>query len=245
MDDVTDKKDEITDKTDNVADEQDDVTDEKEKSSLRHKAGTIVGTILCIILIPILIINIMLIVKVYVLKEKISTIGGFVPLVVLTDSMNPTIQSGDLVIYHTAEAEDIHKGDIIVYFDPAGDGDAVVSHRVIERISEDGKLAFRTKGDANDVADERAVPGDKLLGVYRMRIAGAGNVVMFLQSPAGLIVCVVIPLLLLISYDMIRRGIYEKRRRRQTEAMLKELEELRAQNAEKEEREECVTHEKK
>lgn len=245
MNDITDTKDDITDTMDDVTDETGDVTDEKEKSTLRHKAATIVGTILCIILIPVLTINIMLIVKTYVFKEQISAIGGFVPLIVLTDSMYPTIQSGDLVIYQAAKAEDIQKGDIIAYLDPAGDGDSVVSHRVIEIISEEGQPAFRTQGDANNVADELAVPGDKLLGVYKVRIAGAGNVAIFLQSPAGLIICVVIPLLLLISYDMIRRGIYEKQRRQKTESMLRELEELRAQNAEENSGKECVTHEEK
>lgn len=213
-----------------------DVTKEKKKTSLRHKIGTIIGAILCIILIPILIINITLITKTYIMKEKISGIGGFVPLVVLTDSMYPTIQSGDLVIYHTAKAEDVQEGDIIAFFDPAGDGDSVVTHRVIEKTSEGGQPVFCTQGDANNTPDELPVPGDQLVGVYRMRIAGAGNAAMFLQSPSGLIICVVIPLLLLISYDMIRRRIYEKNRKQNTEAMLKELEELRAQNAEDEKR---------
>lgn len=209
------------------------VTEKKEKSSIPHKIGTIIGTVLCIILIPILIINITFIVKSYVNDDKISNVGGYIPLIVLTDSMYPTIQSGDLVICHTAKAEDIQVGDVIAYFDPAGNKENVVTHRVIEITTEDGKLAFRTQGDANNTADELTVSADSLVGVYHTRIAGAGNVAMFLQSSTGLIVCVVIPLFILIGYDIIRRRIYEKHKKQDTDAMMKELEELRAQRAEK------------
>lgn len=210
-----------------------DTTDKKEKTSVGHKIGTIVGTVLCILLIPILVMNITLIIKSYTSEDKISDIGGFLPLIVLTDSMYPTIQSGDLVICKTAEAEDIQVGDIIAYFDPAGNKDNVVTHRVIEVTTEDGKLAFRTQGDANNTPDELAVSADDLVGIYRTRIAGAGNIAMFLQSSTGLIVCVVIPLLLLVGYDIIRRRIYEKQKKQDTEAMQRELEELRAQKEEK------------
>lgn len=210
-----------------------DTTDKREKTSVGHKIGTIFGAILCIILIPILVMNITLIIKSYTSEDKISDIGGFLPLIVLTDSMYPTIQSGDLVICKTAEAEDIQVGDVIAYFDPAGNGDNVVTHRVIEVTNENGKLAFRTQGDANNTPDESAVPSDSLVGVYYTRIAGAGNVAMFLQSSTGLIVCVVIPLLLLVGYDIIRRRIYDKQKKQDTEAMKKELEELRAQKNQK------------
>ena len=53
----------------------------------------------------------------------------------------------------------------------------------------------------------------------------------------------VIPLLLLISYDMIRRRIYEKRRREDTETLLRELEQLRMQNEEKGKG--CFNHDEK
>jgi signal peptidase len=72
------------------------------------------------------------------------------------------------------------------------------------------------------------VPADNLVGVYQRRIPGAGNVAMFMQTTTGLIICVVIPFLLLVSYDMARRRMYEKSRKEDTEALLAELAELRA-----------------
>ena len=58
---------------------------------------------------------------------------------------------------------------------------------------------------------------------------GMGHVVMFMQSTPGLVVCIALPILLLIGYDALRRRKYDKQQQADTEALLKELEELRAQ----------------
>ena len=206
----------------------------KQKTSTAHKILTIVGTVLCIILIPILLINITLIAKSYINKDEVPSIGGTFPLIVLTDSMYPDIKSGDLIICNTAEAEDVKVNDVISFFDPAGNGTSIVTHRVIEIVEEDGKILFRTRGDNNNTEDKELVPAENLVGVYKMRIAGAGHIAMFMQSTAGLIVCVVLPIILLVGYDLIRRRIYEKSKKEDTDALLAELEALRAEKAAKE-----------
>ena len=207
----------------------------KEKTSAAHKALTIVGIILCVILVPILLINLTLIAKSYLNKDEVPNISGTTPLIVLTDSMYPVIESGDLIICKGAEAEEIQVGDIIAFFDPAGNGTTIVTHRVIEVVEENGQLAWRTKGDNNNTEDRLLVPADKLVAVYEdTRIPGAGNVALFMQTTPGLIVCVVCPILLLVGYDMIRRKQYEKSSKKDTDALMAELEELRRLKAEKE-----------
>lgn len=201
----------------------------KEKATFRHKILSVIGTILCVILIPILAINVTLIAKSYINTEEVPSMGGILPLIVLTDSMYPEIHSGDLIICHTEDAENIKEGDIISFFDPAGNGTSIVTHRVTEVTTEDGELAFRTKGDANNVEDSMLVPANKLVAVYQNRIPSMGNVAMFMQTTQGLIICVVCPILLLVGYDMIRRRKYEKSSKEDTDALLRELAELRAQ----------------
>lgn len=200
----------------------------------KQKILTIIGTILCIILLPILIINCTLIVKSYVNSDEVPSVGGIFPMIVLTDSMYPVIQSGDLIICHTAEAEEIENGDVIVFYDPMGNGTTVVTHRVLEVMEENGEISFRTKGDNNNAEDQVAVPGDKLLGTYEKRIPGAGNIAMFMQTTPGLILCCVCPIILLVGYDMIRRRSYDKKKQQDTDALLAELEALRALKAEQE-----------
>jgi signal peptidase len=159
-------------------------------------------------------------------------VGGYLPLIVLTDSMYPNIQSGDLIICRTADPASVEVGDVISFFDPDGNGTSVVSHRVISITNENGGIAFHTQGDANNAADPSAVPAENLVGVYQRRLAGAGNVAMFMQTSTGLIICVVLPMLLLVGYDLLRRRAYERSKKEDTEALLQELAELRAQKGE-------------
>ena len=210
------------------------MSQQKEKTSAMHKVLTIVGTVLCVILIPILIINCTLIVESFT-SDEVPNVAGTLPLIVLTDSMYPVIESGDLIICHTEDAENIQVGDMIAFFDPAGNGTSIVTHRVVEVTELEGKLAWKTKGDNNNTEDRLLVPADKLVAEYEgLRLAGFGNVALFMQTTPGLIVCVVCPILLLVGYDMIRRRMYEKSNKQDTDQLLAELEELRRLKAEKE-----------
>lgn len=206
----------------------------KEKTSTTHKVLTVVGTVLCVILVPILIFNLILITKSFTNKEEVPNVGGITPLIVLTDSMVPEIYSGDLIICGSIKAENVELKDVISFFDPAGNGTSVVTHRVIEIVEEDGKLFFRTQGDNNNTEDKELVPADKLIGEYKFRIPGAGHIAMFMQTTAGLIICVVLPIILLVGYDLIRRRLYDKKKKSDTDALLAELEALRAEKAQKE-----------
>lgn len=203
----------------------------EEESSVFHKVLTVIGAILCVILIPILIINVTLIIKSYANKDEVPKIGGYCPLIVLTGSMEPEISSGDLIICKQVEGSEVHIGDIIAFFDPDSTGTAVLTHRVTQITEQDGTLVFITKGDANNSEDKTPVPADRLVGGYQLKITGAGNVAMFMQTTAGLVVCVIVPLVLLIAYDIIRRRQFEAQNQKDTAALLAELEALRAQKA--------------
>ncbi len=203
-------------------------------SDKTYRALTIIGTVLCIILVPILIINCTLIVKSLVNKDEVPSIGGTMPLIVLTDSMYPDIKSGDIIICKRINPEDIKVDDVISFYDPAGNGTAVVTHKVVEVINNNGQLSFRTKGINNNTEDRLPVRADKVIAEYTgIRIPAAGNVAIFMQSSTGLIVCVIVPIILFVGYDLIRRKKYEKGNSDDVEALKAELEALRAmQNAE-------------
>lgn len=205
-------------------------TKEYGKSSVGNRFFTIIGTVLCIILTPILLMNCTLIAKSYLNQEQVPGIGGMVPMIILTDSMQPEFSSGDLIVCHTEDPENVQTGDIICFFDPAGNGSTTVTHRVTAvTTDENGNPQWTTKGDANNTEDSVIVPAENLVGVYQFHLSGIGNVAMFMQTTQGLIICVICPIILLIGYDMIRRRMYEKEKKKDTDALLAELEELRAE----------------
>ena len=210
--------------------------DEK-KSTLKSRILTGVGIALCVILIPMLIINCILLIKGWTNKDEVPSLFGYAPMIVLTDSMvgnnEDNFNGGDLIFVKTVKPEEVKKGDVISFFDPQGNGTSITSHRVVEVLKENGEISFKTKGDNNNTEDKLPVPAKNLAGIYTgFRIAGAGQVAMFMQSPWGLIVCVVVPILLLIGWDALRRARYNKKHDEDKDALLAELEELRRLKAE-------------
>ncbi len=201
-------------------------------NSTGHRILTIIGIVLCVILIPMLIINCTMICKQLINRDEVPTVGGIFPMIVLTDSMQGTFDSGSLLICKTADPAEVEVGDIICFYDPAGRGSTTVTHRVARiETGENGTISFITKGDANNVEDSIPVPAENLVGVYRFHIAGLGSVAMFMQTTTGLVIFVALPILLLIGYDMIRRRIDEKKKNGETAALQAELQALRAEKA--------------
>ena len=206
----------------------------KNRSTGVHGVLTVAGWVLCVLLVPILILNCTLLVKSIVNKEEVPNVAGIMPMIVLTDSMHPQIEKGDLIICSTIDAEDVQVGDVISFYDPSGNSTAVVTHQVIEIIEEEGILSFRTKGINNNTEDRKAVPAENVIAEYTgIRIPGAGHIAVFMQSSTGLLVCVLLPIILLVGYDFMRRKIYEKKKGDDMAALMAELEALKAANAAK------------
>lgn len=210
----------------------------EQQKERKFNIPTILGIIFCVILIPILISNLILIIKGYTNPGEIPGYGKTKPLIVLTDSMEPTIKSGDLILIKVIDFDDVEEGDIISFFESAKERTTTVTHRVKTIIYDDNgnKVEFITKGDANNIEDGDRVTKDMLIGVYKSRIPLLGDIAIFLKSTPGLIVAILVPLGLLVGYDVIRRKLYDKKNEEDTNELLKELELLRAEKAKSQEK---------
>jgi signal peptidase len=201
--------------------------------SIRSAFHTVLGFLICIILIPLLIINITLITRSFTNRSESPEIAGYSPLIVLSDSMKPTIDKGDLIILQYRNADTIEVDDVIAFSDSENGENNVLVHRVTEIIDENGALFFRTKGDANAKEDKMLVSAEKIVGVYQIKIKKAGNVAMFMQTTIGFILCVILPIIILIGCDIIRRKRIEKNNSKNTSALLAELEEIKKEKNQK------------
>lgn len=109
---------------------------------------------------------------------------GIVPYVVLSGSMEPTIDTGSLCfINKNAKYEDIKEKDIIAF--KLSDG-TLVTHRAIE-ITETGIV---TKGDNNDAADSNVVKKDNFVGKNLFWVPKVGYAVKAFQSTKGKIIII-------------------------------------------------------
>ncbi|HEX9088928.1 MAG TPA: signal peptidase I [Arthrobacter sp.] len=70
----------------------------------------------------------------------------------LTGSMSPGINPGDVVVSASVPISDLHVGDVITYQIPVADH-RVETHRIIEINTDGAAVTVRTQGDANNAAD--------------------------------------------------------------------------------------------
>lgn len=118
---------------------------------------------------------------------------GIVPYVVLSGSMEPTIQTGSICFInkHT-DINDIKEKDIIAF--KHNDG-TLVTHRAVE-ITESG---IKTKGDNNKDEDSNIVVKENFVGKNLFWIPKVGYVVRKLQSPKGVVILITCVVLLFTS----------------------------------------------
>ena len=138
-------------------------------------------------------------------------------VVVISNSMVPNINKGDLLFVRGVDPEDIKngtaedlEGDIIV-FDARGlwlgAPNEPIVHRVIDKWETGGVWYFRTKGDANPSADPAPVPEDRVHGIVVGKIPFIGWVKIVLADSGLLIpILIIISALLIISiiWDFIK-----------------------------------------
>lgn len=107
---------------------------------------------------------------------------GVRPLVFLSGSMSPAIDTGALAIARNVPAADLDVGDIVSVPTPAGQR---VTHRIVSVQHDDGSATLMLKGDANQVVDAspyRVEGADVVL----FSVPQVGYVLSWLASPLGL-----------------------------------------------------------
>ena len=161
--------------------------------------------------------------------------AGEVIMLHTTRPADDHIEVDDLIIVKKVDTATLKVGDIISFIDRQG---TVTTHRIIGvTTGSDGKLAFHTKGDANNT-DDKAVEGfisaEKVVGVYKSRIPKLGAFIYFLQKPLGMVIFIGVPVVLFIVYDVIRRTRIAKKTKSQSDELEEELKRLRALAAERE-----------
>lgn len=105
---------------------------------------------------------------------------------VLSGSMTPALEVGDLVVTRVVSPAELSAGDVVTYRDPAHD--RFVTHRV-QSIVWRGDLAdVITRGDANEVGEEWTVPADGSVGLVVLRIPAAGYALAAVGTTAGQLV---------------------------------------------------------
>ena len=149
----------------------------------------------------------------YVADIKIRAAKGdysapvFNAYVVLSGSMLPEIAIKDIVVTKKVPAEELDVGDIITFITPDSRyGGISITHRIIDKYYDEalGSYSYRTQGDNNNVADSVLVPNTNVLGKVILKVPKLGYLQDLLSSKGGLIIVVLIPCLVILSYDIMK-----------------------------------------
>lgn len=137
--------------------------------------------------------------------REVPNVFGYVPLVVKSESMEPKIMTGDLIVTkeYNPNKRELKEKDIISFYAEIQNQRVVITHRIEHIININGMVAYVTKGDNNKISDENQVaPGDVIAVYDGFRIPYLGTLINFIKTKVGFICCVILPLALFFIYQL-------------------------------------------
>ena len=135
-------------------------------------------------------------------EMNVSSLAGFTPMMVETDSMAPTFSAGDLILIKKTDPASLKEGDIITFHTIIENQYALNTHRIDSIVEQNGMRSYITKGDNNDIPDTHVIADGDIVGKYVGKVSGLGKVMKFLSSSVGFLVVIVLPLLLFFIYQI-------------------------------------------
>jgi signal peptidase I len=130
-------------------------------------------------------------------------VAGMQRYAIVSGSMSGTYDQGSLVLADVVPVSDLRAGDVITYRPPPGAGpEHLVTHRIVS-ITPDG--VFRTKGDANEVADPWTFRLDQPTQArVRVGIPWVGHALAALGRRDVRMVVIALPALLIAGFSLAR-----------------------------------------
>lgn len=129
---------------------------------------------------------------------------GWEGVLVLTGSMEPTVDAGGVAFVDKVPADDIRVGDIMTF--TRANSDQQLTHRVTAVTQTEKGLQFRTKGDANRAPDGWTVTPRQVIGKVRFALPNLGVLGRLLVSDRQLLALLMaVPAAFLLA-DEVRRG---------------------------------------
>lgn len=162
---------------------------------------------------------------VFVVFSFVPFPGNYKVFTVMSGSMEPTIHTGSLIF--VKPMADYAVGDIVTR--RTTDPKVTITHRIVSKEEIQGKIAFQTKGDANNAPDGEKFTKDGIIGKEIFKIPFLGYPVGYAKTTPGLILLIVIPAVIIIYDEMnkIKDEIKKlmKNRKKKNEDVIKEIEE--------------------
>lgn len=166
---------------------------DNEKKVERSKLKKIINIIEYIVIFLVIFVNAVLIIESVNNPNKTPSFLGRKAFVIISGSMIPEIQIGDVVL--VKETENVHVGDIIAFRRDS----SVIVHRIVKEMNIKGNVMYQTKGDNNNIEDAELVDVSTIEGVSTGKIPYIGKVLMWLYNHLYIVIVVLI-FILIVKY---------------------------------------------
>ena len=135
-------------------------------------------------------------------RTTVSSLAGYTPMIVQSDSMAPTFYAGDLIIIRKCDTSTLEEGEIITFHTIINNEYALNTHRIDSISEQNGARSYVTKGDNNDMVDVHVISDGDIVGNYIGKMPGFGKIMEFLSSSMGFLLVILLPLLLFFIYQI-------------------------------------------
>lgn len=137
--------------------------------------------------------------------DEVPSLGNYSFMRTLTGSMEPAIPVHSFIVTEAVDPESLQVGDIITFRSTESKLEgALNTHRITSVYEEGGQLMFHTKGDANAVEDSEPVSSINVVGKVVFISAALGTVVSLFSNPLVFFSFVVVPLVLLLGFELVK-----------------------------------------
>ncbi len=193
-------------------------------------------------------IMIFTIVTVTTVDKNERSIFGHRYYIVLSDSMSLSEKNKDLDVHFNAgdiviaknvkDPTALKEGDIISFISQDLDSySQTVTHMIDSVVMEDGKvIGYKTKGTHTGAIDDTMVEPEFVLGTYAGKLPYLGSFFQYTKTVPGYILCILVPFVLLIIYNVVNFARLFKQYKDEQKAVLarerQEVEDQRRRNEE-------------
>lgn len=173
------------------------------KKLMENKALKIIGNILYYLLVVIIVLILAVVLLQRITNNNVS-IAGIRIFNIVTESMVPKYQVGDILVSKSIEPSKIKVGDDLVYLGAVDSFQGkIVTHQVIDIEEENGQYKFHTKGIANPEEDP-VVSESQVYGIIIYKTYILSFISKIINNLYGFYFLIFVPLVILIIVKIIK-----------------------------------------
>lgn len=182
----------------------------KKRMDRKNKIKKFMTIITYMLLVPLLIYNISLILQAVMNPSKTPSFWGIKAYVIVSGSMQPELEIGDIVIVKEVEEDELKEKDIISF----REGQTVITHRITNIETIENKKQFKTKGDNNNAEDSNVITIDEIEGKVINSVPHLGKIALVLQDKIAIIFIMLLFYAYFVKSDKVRKKKENRRIKR-------------------------------